>query len=115
MKLLHTLVIACALGGVSSSHAAVDENAPSLGQTVRLAHEALGCTSYELLQRFSIAVARQNDEETLTKIAAEGCRPYTTMHGEVTDSKGGMVCILGLGNTRCLWFPSSVIEPAKPF
>lgn len=115
MRLFRVAAFASALCCAGTSHAAVDENTPSLGQTVRLTHEALGCTSYEGLQRSALIVAQQNGQAILAEITAAGCRTYTTMHGEVVDSKGGMVCILGIGNSRCLWFPSGVTEPARRF
>ncbi|MGB8278062.1 MAG: hypothetical protein WCF20_09080 [Methylovirgula sp.] len=114
MSFLGTLLIFGILFTASAAQAAVDVTTPPLGQSVHLIHEAVGCGSLDGLFRIAVIWTENGESAALAKMRDEDCRLFRTFRGEVTDAKAGAICVLGPGNTRCLWFAATAFAPARP-
>jgi hypothetical protein len=69
--------------------------------------------SVQALKQIAQLVVEQGEDAALSSMAAEGCRLFRTFQGTVVDEENGAACVLGLGNTRCLWFGNTAIVPAR--
>jgi hypothetical protein len=108
-----SFALAIAWSPIGAARAAVNEFTPTLGQSVRLRHEAVGCGTFaELLQIANITV-QQGSDAALAQMAGHDCRLFKSFHGEIVDRKEGAACIIGIGNSRCLWFVPGSFEPAR--
>ncbi len=99
----------------SPAFCATDEHATLINQRVRLTHTTVGCPSAAALSRIAKTLMTNGEDAVLNAMNAEGCRFYTTMRGEVIDVNafGSAACVLSLGNTRCLWFGITALEPVR--
>jgi hypothetical protein len=97
------------------SLAVANPRMPELGETVRLAYPAIGCSSFEALKLVSDIAASGGEKLTGQEVRESDCRPFTTIHGEIVQTQDNAVCIVGRGNTRCLWFPAAATEPARRY
>jgi len=79
--------------------------------SVRLARPSIGCGSFEDLKRVADEVVGAAGSDF--SVRSGDCRPFQTIHGEIIDKLPGAVCVLGLGNSRCIWFPEADVEPAR--
>jgi hypothetical protein len=108
------LTACIALGSPSAAYPFAEDVALPHNQSVRLAHEAVGCGSRGGLQRIAVMLVEQGEAAARAGMAAADCRLFTKFGGKVVDEGKGALCVLGLGNTRCLWFPTSALAPAAP-
>lgn len=99
----------------SPAFCATDEHATLINQRVRLTHTTVGCPSAAALSRIAKTLMTNGEDAVLNAMNAEGCQFYTTMRGEVIDVNafGSAACVLSLGNTRCLWFGITALEPVR--
>jgi len=97
---------------VSPAIAAPNPEPPIENPSVRLAHPAMGCGSYDDLKRIADAAVEAASGREVT-VRSGDCRTYRTIHGEIIEQRAGAACVLGLGNSVCIWFPESALEPAR--
>ncbi|MGP0059082.1 MAG: hypothetical protein ACLPID_07340 [Beijerinckiaceae bacterium] len=115
MSWLRMSLTACiALGSISAAYPFTENVAPPRSQSVRLAHASIGCRSRGGLQRVAVILVEHGEAAARAGMAASDCRLFMTFRGKVVDEGEGALCVLGLGNTRCLWFPTSALSPAAP-
>jgi len=82
---------------------------------VRLIHDsAVGCGTRDNLQRIAEIAMTDGDEAVIARAPELDCRLVRSFRGEVVNADESAICVIGVGNTRCLWFAPAGFAPVMP-
>jgi hypothetical protein len=108
MSRLSTILAAIALWGAPITAQAVDSVVPPGVEPVRLKHPTIACANRAVLDRIA-AIMRENGATALDE---RDCHRFTDFRGDVVKETEYDICVLGDGNTQCMWFQRAAFVPA---
>jgi hypothetical protein len=103
------ILAAIALWGAPIAAQAADSLVPPGVEPVRLKHPAIACASLAVLNRI-VAIMRESDKTALDE---RDCHRFVDFHGDVVRETEYDICVLGEGNTQCMWFQRAAFVPAR--
>jgi hypothetical protein len=103
------ILAAIALWGAPIAAQAVDSLVPPGVEPVRLKHPAIACASRAVLNRIMVIVR----ENSATALDERDCHRFTDFQGDVVKETEYDICVLGEGNTQCMWFQRAAFAPAR--
>jgi hypothetical protein len=106
-----TLATCFVLVPTGEAFAASKETAPPRLNKVHLVRTTIGCGSLGELLHVSEIIVDHGLEAARADPASQDCHIITSFRGPVIEESGRAICVLGFGNTRCLWFAAKYFKP----